>query len=225
MERGRPEDEKRARSVAQDAYKKTKQFRFRQIEGDILLRWAQRKLQEYKDTAEASPDNANAVAQYRQAHAQFLQMEVKEFRARVEAYPTDLGLKFELGKRNFDLERYDDAIGMFQEAKADAKIRVQALHYLAQAFQRIEWVAEAVQTFRQAREAHPIENDEMGMNIQYGLMTALQAQAERERDLAVAEEADRLASTIAIQQINYRDIRLRRDAIKKLVAELKKGAA
>ncbi len=225
MERGRPEDEKRARSVADEAYKKSKQFRFRQIWGDITLRWAQRKLLQYKDAAEANPQDPNAQAQFRQAQTQFLQMEIKELSVRVEAYPTDLVLKHELGKRLFDLERYDDAIGMFQEAKADAKIRVQSLYLLAQSFQRIEWVNEAVSTFRQAREVHPVDSDEMGMNLQYGLMTALHAKAEEERDLPSAEEADRLASAIAIQQINFRDIRARRDGIKKLLAELKRGTA
>lgn len=223
LERGRPEDEKRARIVAKEAFEKTKQFRFRQTEGDILLRWAQRKLQQYKDAAEANPQDANAQAQFRQATAQFLKMEIDELKARVEAYPTDLMLKYELGKRLFDLERYDDAIGMFQEAKSDAKIRVPALHFLAQSFQRIEWVDEAVHTFRQAREAHPVETDDMGMNLLYGLMTSLQAKAEKDRDLASAEEADKLASTIAIQQINFRDIRMRREAIKKLLSDLKRG--
>lgn len=222
MERGRPEDEKRARTVAKEAYAKTKQFRFRQIDGDIMIRWAQRKLLQYKDAAGASPEDANAQAQYRQAVVQFAKMEIDELKARVEAYPTDLGLKFELGKRYFDLERYEDSIGMFQEAKADAKHRVAALHYLAQAFQKIEWIDEAVSTFRQARETYRVDNDEIGLSLQYGLMMVLQVKAEIERDLASAEEADRLASAIAIQQINYKDIRARRDAIKKVLAELRR---
>jgi hypothetical protein len=39
-------------------------------------------------------------------------------------------------------------------------------------------------------------------------------------------EADKLASSIAVQQITYRDIRVRRDAIKKLLGDLRaaKGA-
>ncbi|MFM9996213.1 MAG: tetratricopeptide repeat protein [Phycisphaerales bacterium] len=223
LERGRPEDEKRAHNVAKEAYEKSKQFRFRQVQGDIVLRVAQRKLLVYKDAAAAKPQDANAQAQYRAALAGFAKMEIEEIRARVEAYPTDLGLKFELGKRYFDLERYEDAIGMFQEAKADAKHRVAALQYLAQAFQKIEWINEAVSTFRQARETYRVDNDDVGLNLQYGLMTALHVKAENERDLAAAEEADQLASAIAIQQINYKDIRARRDAIKKLLVDLRRG--
>ena len=38
-----------------------------------------------------------------------------------------------------------------------------------------------------------------------------------------AEEADKLASAIAIHQFNYKDIRARRDVLKKLIADLKRG--
>jgi hypothetical protein len=63
----------------------------------------------------------------------------------------------------------------------------------------------------------------MGMSLRYGLLTSLQTKAEADRDLAVAEEADKLASAIAVQQFNFRDIRARRDALKKLISDLKKG--
>ena len=61
------------------------------------------------------------------------------------------------------------------------------------------------------------------MELRYGLLTSLQTKAETDRDLAVAEGADKLASAIAIQLISYRDVRARRDTIKKLMADLKKG--
>jgi len=59
------------------------------------------------------------------------------------------------------------------------------------------------------------------MEIRYFLMTALQAKSEQDGDLPSAEEADRLASMIARQQMGYRDVRIRRDAIKALLSRLK----
>ena len=41
--------------------------------------------------------------------------------------------------------------------------------------------------------------------------------------VAVAEEADKVASSIAMQQISYRDIRARRVAIKELITRIKAG--
>lgn len=221
IERGRPEDEKRAAEVLKKAYETTKQFRFREMSGDLLLRRAYRKLGEYRDKAAAAADNAVAQTTYKRAQAEYNRMELEEYKLRVEAYPTDLGLKFEVGKRYFALGDMDNAIPLFQESQHDAKRRVESQHYLAQAFQKIEYLDEAISTFRQALDAHRAPTDETGMALRYGLMCALQKKAEGERELPIAEEADKLASDIAIHQFNYRDIRARRDSLKKLIAELK----
>jgi predicted Zn-dependent protease len=223
MERGRPEDEKRALEVLKRGLEVTKQFRFREMQGDLILRMAARKLAKYRETAAAAPENAKAQSNYKLAQAEYLRMEVEEYKARVEAYPTDLGLKFELGKRLFEGGNTDGAIALFQESQHDAKRRVESLNYLGQAFMKIGWTDEAVHTFRQAMDTYKLTTDETGMALRFGLLSALQTKAEADRDLAVAEEADKLASAIAVQQFNYRDIRTRRDALKKLIGEIKRG--
>lgn len=223
LERGRPEDLKRAREVAKRAYEITKQFRFRQFEGDITLRLASRKLQDFRDAAEKNKDSQVAQQRYAEAQRQFAKMELDEFKARVEAYPTDLNLKFELARRYFNLGDMDNSIPLFQQSQEDAKRRVESQLYLAQAFQKIDYIDESIHTYRTAMEAHKLTNDDMGMNLRYGLLTSLQAKAEKDRDLPSAEEADKLASAISTQQFNYKDIRTRRDALKKLIADLKRG--
>ena len=223
MERGRPEDEKRAREVLKRGYETTKQFRFRETEGVLKLRIAQRKLAKYRDDAEQAKGDAKAAELYKQAQAQYAAMEIEEFKLRVDNYPTDLGLKFELGKRYFGHGDTEQAIALFQQSQEDARHRVESLNYLGQAFHKIGWVDEAVHTFRKALESHKTPSDEMGMELRYGLLISLQSKAQSERDQAIAEEADQLASAIAVQQIGYRDVRARRDAIKKLIAELKRG--
>lgn len=225
QERGRPEDEKRALEILKRAYEVTKQFRFREMQGDLILRRASRKLGQYRDAAGADAENATAQGNYKKAQAEYLRMEIEEFRLRVEHYPTDLGVKFELGKRLFESGDTDGAIALFQMTQQDAKRRVDSLNYLGQAFVKINWIDEAVHTYRQAIDAYKVGTDEMGLGLRYGLLSALHAKAEAERDLAVAEEADKLASAIAVQQFNYRDIRARRDGLKKLIGELKKGDA
>lgn len=222
-ERGRPEDEKVARELALKTYESSKQFRFREIYGELRLRLASRKLAEYRMKAEESPGDARAQAAYTQARLKFTEMEIEELKLKVEAYPTDLGLKYQLGKRDFDLGNFDDAIALFQESQKDAKHRLDSLYCIGLAFQKKDWIDEAIHSFRQALELHKSHSDEMGTSLRYALMTALENKAAADRDLALAEEADKIASSIAIQQINYRDIRSRRDAIKKLIADLKKG--
>lgn len=223
MERGRPEDEQRAIRLNMAGYESTKQFRFRQEAGKIRLRQLRRSLLKYKDAAEAHPDDEKVQADYANAKAKFHNIEVSELKAAVEAYPTDTSLKFELGKRYSEAGNYDQAIGLLQEAKGDARFRGQALALLGQAFQSMQWLDEAIATYHQALDAKAAMNEDLQFELRYGLMSSLAAKAESERDLGAAEEAEKLASAIAIEQFSYRDIRDRREKLKKLVLELKQG--
>ncbi len=223
LERGREEDESRAYKVLMHTYEKTKQFRFRQRAGEIRLRRYKRQLAEYRQMAEANPNDESAVKTYEEKRRKFVEEEAKELQAQVEAYPTDLTLKFELGKRRLELGEHEQAIALFQESQRDAKNRVASMNYLGQAFMAISWIDEAVEIFRRVlSDFHKAHNDDVGMDLRYRLMTALQAKAERDRNLEAAEEADQIASSIAIQQISYRDIRARREALKALIADLRK---
>lgn len=222
-ERGRPEDEERALKLLAAAYESTKQFAFRQEYEEIQLRRAKRQLMALKRAAEANPEDETAAQRYEKGRLQYTQMEIKSLKTRVENYPTDLKLKFELGKRHFELGQHEEAIALFQEAKNDSKNRAAVMRLLGESFRAMGWMDEAIDTFRAAIAKHDDHDNETGMALRYGLMLALEGRAREQRDADAAQEADRLASAIAIQQINYRDIRERRDAIKKLIAELRQA--
>ncbi|MFG0285579.1 MAG: hypothetical protein ACF8R7_14270 [Phycisphaerales bacterium JB039] len=223
LERGTPEDEKTAFNLLKKAFEETGQFQFRQQAGEIALRHARRNLSRYRQEAEEKPGDAEAQSKYQAALKDFQELELKEYRARVEAYPTDLGLKYELGKRYFNMGQHEQAIAMLQEAQGDPKHRIACLNMLAQAFLAIDWIDESIGTFRDALTAHRVPEDDLGMELRYGLLCALEAKGEQEDDLGAAEEAYKLASSIAIQNIAFRDIRARRDSIKQLLMRLRKS--
>ncbi len=220
LDRGTNADEERALVVLKKAHADTQQFRFRQMAGDIRIRRARRKLGEFRKAAEAAGGEGEAAARFKAAQKKFLEIEREELVARVENYPTDLGLKHQLGMREYALGRYEDAVALFQEAKGDKKTQASSIEHLGLAFQKMGWLAEAVDTLRDGVERGVAETSEGDMGMRYALMAALQEKAERDREIEAAKEAEKLASAIAIQQLNYRDIRARRDALKALVAEL-----
>lgn len=218
--RGRPEDEQKAFTILMATFERTNQFRYRMEAGNIRLRQERRKLSALRQKAAAAANDAALQEELRAAHVSALEAELEEQKIRAEAYPTDLQIKFEVGKLNFALGHYEDAVAMLQQAKDDPRNRASAMNLMAQSFVKIGWNDEAIETFRQALDAKDAL-PELMLEIRYGLMTALQAKGGADRDLPSAEEADRIASSIAIQQIGYKDIRARREALKKLIADLK----
>ena len=95
--------------------------------------WADTKVRAY----ESRIDALKAAGKEDEAFA--LEEEKEQFRfddlsRRVEAYPNDLGLRYELGVMYYQYEYYDEAISQFQLAQKSPKHRLEALYYLACCF-------------------------------------------------------------------------------------------
>lgn len=221
-ERGRPEDEAKALKLMDESYALTKQFTFREQAGDLRLRIGNRRLTALRETAESRPSDATARANYDKAQRDYLEFELEEFKLRVDAYPTDLGRKFRLAEKYFNLGLMEESIALFQESQNDPKLRGDSLKYLGRSFLKIGWINEAIETFRRALDGRDLLPD-LTMELRYDLMMALKAKSQQDRDLGCAEEADKLASSIAMQQISYKDIRTQREQLKRLISDLRSG--
>ncbi len=79
--------------------------------------------------------------------------------ARVERYPNDLHLRFELGKQYFTYGYYDDALTHLQLAQKSPKDRLWALYYLAMCFFNQGQSDMAVMQLETARDALPMMDD------------------------------------------------------------------
>jgi tetratricopeptide (TPR) repeat protein len=219
-ERGRPNDEKNAHTLYLNAYKDTKQFRYREQAGDILIRQARRKVEELAKMLEDKPHDEMLSRMHAQAQREHAELELTEHKLRVENYPTDLVRKFDLGKKYFAVGKYNEAIDILQESQADPKNRAASLLFLGQSFLNIHWADEAIETFRRGLDIKDL-SPEVQLEMRYWLMVALEQKGGETRDKGYIEEADKIASSIAVQSISFRDIRARREAIKKLLAELR----
>lgn len=224
LERGKPEDEQTAYKLYMKMYKDTQSYRFKQLAGDIRMRVARRKVSALRAKAKQEADNAELRQQVVEAQRELLEFEIKEYEERVENYPTDPHLKYELGVRYFRAGEYEKAVKQFQGAQSAPGLVARVQNYLGQAFTKMEWLNEAESSYRAAIEAHASETDDLAMELRYGLMDTLQRKAETQQDSEAAEEAFRLASAIAVKQIGYRDIQERRTALQTLARELKAGA-
>lgn len=214
LERGRPEDEAKAVELLTASFEKFKEYRFKELAGDLRIRQARRKVTEHE---KGDPDALAA------ARRTLLEIETEEFSERVAAYPTDLNKKFEFGKRLQESGRHEEAIAQFQQSKTDVRLRAKSLYHLGLSFGAIDFNDEAIDTFRAALDLGGEQDEKTKMALRYGLMLSLMGRAAEQRSLTDAEEAAKLASSIAIQEIGYRDIRAKREELKALTAKLRGG--
>lgn len=202
----KPENEKRAMELLQQTYEATKQFRFRLNLGKIRLSQLERADRAMRAQLAKDRDNQSLVEEYRQFFRNKTEEELKEYLLWAENYPTDLTYKYEAARRLFLLERYSEAIPMFQTARQDPKIRVEASTYLGRAFLEAGFVDEAADTLRALIDEYQIKGDARSKEMYYWYGRAL----ETRNDVQAALKA---YSQVAQWDFNYRDVQSR---IKKL---------
>ena len=78
---------------------------------------------------------------------------------RVERYPNDLHLRYELGLQYYTYEYYDEALEHLQLAQKSPKDRLWALYYLAMCFLKKGQTDMAVMQLETARDAIPTMDD------------------------------------------------------------------
>ena len=217
---GDDDHDKEAIRVLLDGFKRTKQYRFRMMAGDVKLSMERRKLRALREKAEAGGRKED-LAKVQQFEMKLKEAELSEYAERVEKYPTDLRLKYDYGKRLFDIKRYDEAIPVFQDAMDDARNKASTAHYIGLCFLKQDWVEEAVESLRSAVDLYELKDDEAHLGMRYDLMEALTKQAEENDDLDTAEEAFGIARGIAMKKLNFREIKSYRDRLRELVKKLK----
>jgi tetratricopeptide (TPR) repeat protein len=112
---------------------------------------------------DARVEAANAAGEA--ARAEALEHERNQFVfddliQRVERYPNDLRLRYELGQQYLQYESYDDAIQQFQLAQRSPKERSGSLYGLARCFRLKGQVDMAVMQLETALDQLPVMNDE-----------------------------------------------------------------
>ncbi|MBI4882364.1 MAG: tetratricopeptide repeat protein [Planctomycetes bacterium] len=134
------------------------------------------------------------------------EFKIEEFGRRAAEHPTDLDLRFRLGRLLLEDEQVDPAIESFQLAVKDPRRRVDALLGLGAAFERKGMLDLARRQLETALESvDPAA--ERGTEIRYTLGVLL----ERSGDRAGAR---RCLESIYEQNINYKDIAVRLEALR-----------
>ena len=105
---------------------------------------------------------------------------LEETRQRVERYPNDLQIRFELGELYFKAGKIKEAMGEFQKAQNNPNKRIQALTYLGQCFAKQGIYPLAVRNLETALK-EKLVLDEEKKEIIYALGSVLRKNGQSQR--------------------------------------------
>lgn len=206
--------ENRAIEILEKAHAELREYRFKVKADDIRIRQVKRRSREV--VASGNADEARKMV------ATLLKLELSVFKERCEQYPTDLRLRYQYGQRLFQARRYDEAIPILQEARADPKTRGQCSLLIGQCFFKKGYFSAAIDTLREAIRLHEVQDNELGKDLHFRLARALEEDGS-------TEEALKIYGQIIQWDYNYRngEVRKRIDDLRKRQADEKaaKGEA
>ncbi len=104
-----------------------------------------------------APDHAAQVEQLKAAKLEF---QVTECQKRVERYPTDLAIRYEMGALYYQIGKFSEAITEFQKAQQNPHKRLAAMGYLAKCYGKKKMFDFAARTLQNAIKEKLIFDDE-----------------------------------------------------------------
>ena len=197
--------ENEAVDVLAKAFREHNAYQYKLRIGEIRIKQMTRRFRKLRDAG----DKAAATV----ALKDLAEFELVEYGERAMNYPTDMSIKFELGRRQLALGRLDEAIGSLQQARRDARHSVQASSLLGQAFEKKGWFREASETLERVLEAELTED--RAKDIRYHLGNVY----EKMDELVKAQDQ---YSEVAQMDYNYKDARQRLEEVRKKIDQREK---
>lgn len=198
----RAEEENKAIEVLDEAYQRTKQFRWRQRVGQIKFAQLNRMDRSLRDEIRLTPNDPEVKQRYIEFSRERAETELTELELWVENYPTDTKFRYEMAKRLVILGRHDEAIPVFQHVRNDPKYRVEATTLLGRAFLESKFVEEAAETLKTSIEEYQLKGDEKSKDMFYWYARALEEKGD-------TQAAIKAYSQVAQWDFNYRDTQVR----------------
>ncbi len=110
--------------------------------------------------AQLNPFDADHAEKVAAVQAEKTAFQLDECQKRVEKYPTDLAIRFELGQLYFQAGKIGEAIAEFQKAQQNPHKRIASMSYLAQCFAQRGMNDSAVRTLQNAIKEKPAFDEE-----------------------------------------------------------------
>jgi len=146
----------------------------RELLEDVQLDQMRHNLGLAREAADRNGDDEDAKRNVKALGGELLKREIEVFSSRVERYPNDLRLKFELGNRFIRLKKYAQAIPLLQVCVKDQRLETGALTALGKCFLAEKKNKLAMRQFEKAVEAVDVlEEPELFKESHYWLARLL----------------------------------------------------
>jgi tetratricopeptide (TPR) repeat protein len=180
-------------------------YEIREKLGDAQLQVHHATVEAAVAAAEANPNDAAVAQKAKKLSQRFREFAIKEYNWRLTQHPTDRHIQLMLARAYFEDGQYNEAIAACQIAGQDARYELESSRLLGLSFMGKQQYDLALEQFARAIANHG-EMDEEGKDLYY-------SQAQTLESMGNPEEALKVYKRIYSQDINFRDVAAKVDAL------------
>jgi tetratricopeptide (TPR) repeat protein len=172
-----------------------KAFELSDGNSDIREKWEDAQIRDMRQKIAQTKDPEAR----KKLQAQFFEKDLEFYKGRVDRYPSNLGLRYELGYRYMKTGRYAEAIRELQTAKNDPRRRGMCMLILGMCFQQVKQHRLALGHYVQAIEEIPSHDAENKKQAYY-------LAGRRALALGELDQAEKHLNALAGLDFNYKDV-------------------
>jgi len=180
-------------------------YEIRERLGDVQLLMYDEAVKKAAAASQAKPDESEAKAKLEELVKRRREFATKEFKWRLQQHPTDRQLQLQLGRVYLESGLDNEAIAAFQTASQDARYEMESWKMLGLCFMHKGQYDLALEQLQRAVERHS-EMDDEGKGLRYSQAEAYELMGKKEEALAIYKR-------IYSQDINFRDVARKVDAL------------
>lgn len=193
--------------LLEKAYRDFGAFRFKNRAGEIRIQANRQRARQMLAMLQANPRDDQLPRQYKQLLKDNAEQELAHFQEAARNYPTDMRIRYEVGRRLAVLSRYDEAIPALQDGQRDPRNHLRAMALLGHCFYMKKWYPDAIDVYKRALEDPQAVAGDVGKDLHYNLGRAYEAQ--QQNDLAA-----KAYSAVAQIDFLYKDVKERLERLR-----------
>ncbi len=198
---------KEAIELLEKHYKRTHDFTYQKAAGEYQIKRLKAAIRNIRQKLEKQPENEKLKNEHTRLINLFARAELEHFQRCVEQYPGDPRMKYELGLRLMINRKYDEAIGILQQAQQDPRHKISAMDKTGMCFFFKGWYTDAADIFSQALDLCQTKDSPLAKEIRYNLARSYEEQGKNEEALEIYRKLVQL-------DYNYKDANRRVSALR-----------
>lgn len=216
--RGQSGDISEASAILGAAFQRSGDPSFRQRLADLELRPLENAMKAAQRAQTQQPEKAELRQEVVEKRNAWLLARCAEFERRSIEYPTEPGIRLELGETLLALNRYSEAIPHLQAGRADMKQRCRAWRLLGTAFTAIAYYDEAAWCLEEALK-HADQDPPRQLEAKLSLGRALLELHSKKPDPAYLDRARRMILEVVVEDFTHPGATKLRAMLGKIMAE------